>query len=108
MLKNLLVYHPTHAQQPITHSFQETRMITNIDIPATLGLSHAEAENQKAKRRPRMHGFKATRCHEANIRKIRQSELPRLRVMAGLQASGHTSQFTPLVRPLLFERLGWW
>ena len=81
-------------------------MTTNIDIPATLGLSHAEAENQRAKRRPRMPGFKATRCHEADIRKIRQRELPRLRAMVGLQASGPTSQFTPLVRLLFFERLG--
>ena len=84
LLKDLLVYHPIHDQQPITHYFQGIGMTTNIDMPTTLGFSHTEAENQRAKYRLQMLGFKATRFHEAYIRKIRQLELSRLRTMAGL------------------------
>ena len=97
---------PTLEQQLNTHSFQGTRMTTNIDILTTLGLSHVEMENQRTKRRAWMLGFKATRYHEKKIRNIRQHELPHLRAMVGLQANVSTSQFTPLVSPFFFERLG--
>ena len=55
-----------------------------VDIPSTLGISHVEAENERAKRQPWILGFKATRCRKAYIQNIRQQKLPRLRAF-GLQ-----------------------
>ena len=50
LLKDFLVYLPTHEQQLITHSFKRKAMTTNIGIPATLRFSHAEVENQRVKK----------------------------------------------------------
>ena len=44
-----------------------------------------------------MSGFKATRCHEADIQNIKQRELPRLRAMVGLQSRAPTSHLPFLV-----------
>jgi hypothetical protein len=52
-----------------------------MDILLPLGLSIYEAKTQRVVKRPRMPGFKVTRCHATDIKMIRKCDLPRLRAL---------------------------
>ena len=86
----------------ITDFFQEQRRTTITDTSAPLGLSFTEAETQRATKRPRVLGFKATRCHAVDIQKIRDRELLRLEAMVGTPLTSK-----PPNHPLFSDRLGW-
>ena len=81
----------------------------NVDIPAPLDLSFAEAKNQRTTKHPQTAGFKLTSGVEA-IKKIRERELGRLEAMVGVTFTLGPRP-TPTLKPfdflLLFERLGW-
>ena len=55
-----------------------------MDILMPLGLSLEEAEVQRTTKRPRMLGFKTSRCGVEKIKKIRERELRRLEAMVGI------------------------
>ena len=73
----------------------------SVDTPASLGLSLAEAKNQRTTKRPRMPTVKVTNCLKA-IKKIREHELLSLEA-----TTGRSFRWRLQVTTLLFERLGW-
>ena len=75
---------------------------------STPGLSLTQAEKQRARRKPRVPGFKTTRCYAREIQKIRHQELLRLETkVKTFSTFGSKETSKPFGAPLLFERLGW-
>ena len=104
----------THSKQSLITCFFQNSRVTNVDNQqssmdaSTPGLSLTQAEKQRARRRPRVPGFKTTRCDTREIQKIRHRELLRLETkVQTFSTFGSKATSTPFGAPLLFERLGW-
>ena len=76
----------------------------NVDTPTPLGLSLAEAEKQRTTKRPRMSGFKATRCGVETIKKTRERELRLRRLEAMVGVSLHWDHIETLQPPACFPK----